>query len=253
MGHWYRQDTGEPCYEVPYADPQKGMRDATLRDAKKLNLSPSVTTILGVMDKPGLNRWKINEMMMAALTTPRKDNEPEKVFLARVIKDSQEASRIARDQGQIIHDAIEKAVNGEKPSSYEVTAVKARDAIFDKFECDTGWITEESFSAGGVGGRVDLYHPELNVVIDYKTKEKIEEGKKYHWPEQGMQLEAYAQGLGMKDARCFNLFVGWDGTLVWHEWSREDLDQAWRQFQACFNLWKVVNKYDPEKSVDNAK
>ena len=51
--HWYKQD-GSPCYEVPYADPKKGMRSTTIRDARKLNLVPSVTTILQVMDKPGL-------------------------------------------------------------------------------------------------------------------------------------------------------------------------------------------------------
>ncbi len=33
-GHWYDAD-GKPAYEVPYADPSKGMRPTTLADAKK--------------------------------------------------------------------------------------------------------------------------------------------------------------------------------------------------------------------------
>lgn len=68
--HWYDQN-GEPRYTVPYADPKKGFRNTTLRDAKKMGLVPSVTTILGVANKPALNRWKENQILLAAMTLHR--------------------------------------------------------------------------------------------------------------------------------------------------------------------------------------
>ena len=40
--HWYTKE-GTACYEVPYADPSKGMRSTTLADARKLKLLPSVS------------------------------------------------------------------------------------------------------------------------------------------------------------------------------------------------------------------
>ena len=50
--HWYGQD-GSPQYTVTAKDGQQ--RPTTLRDARKFNLVPSVTTVLKVAAKPGLD------------------------------------------------------------------------------------------------------------------------------------------------------------------------------------------------------
>ena len=50
-GHWYTQE-GEPMYTIIGANGKE--RNTTLRDAKKENLVPSVTTILGMIAKPSL-------------------------------------------------------------------------------------------------------------------------------------------------------------------------------------------------------
>ena len=55
-GHWYSR-TGEPMHWVKRASGE-GTRPTTLADARKLDLLPSVTTILRTLDKPPLNRWK---------------------------------------------------------------------------------------------------------------------------------------------------------------------------------------------------
>ena len=52
-GHWYTQD-GKPMHWVDKAD-GKGTRNTTLRDARKLNLLPSVTNILKLLNNPELN------------------------------------------------------------------------------------------------------------------------------------------------------------------------------------------------------
>ena len=50
-GHWYTK-TGEPMYTIVGANGKE--RNTTLADAKKLDLVPSVTTILGIVAKPAL-------------------------------------------------------------------------------------------------------------------------------------------------------------------------------------------------------
>jgi hypothetical protein len=105
--HWYTRD-GEPAYEVPAA--KGGMRPTTLRDARKLNLVPSVTTIIRCAAAPGLELWKANQLMMAALTLPRRDGEAEKDWLSRVVQDSKEQARKAAARGTAIHAAYPRCL-----------------------------------------------------------------------------------------------------------------------------------------------
>jgi hypothetical protein len=56
------------------------MRPTTLRDARKLGLLPSVTNVLGVINKPELVEWKMTQAVLAALTLPRRDGEDLGVF-----------------------------------------------------------------------------------------------------------------------------------------------------------------------------
>src|SRR5512136_668210 len=70
--HWYRRD-GEPLHSVPSAKGEP--RPTTLRDARKLGLLPSVTNVLGVINKPELVEWKMTQAVLAALTLPRLEGE----------------------------------------------------------------------------------------------------------------------------------------------------------------------------------
>jgi len=54
--HWYRADDGKPQYTVPAKD--GSLRPTTLRDARKMNLLPSVTTVMKIAAKPAINVWK---------------------------------------------------------------------------------------------------------------------------------------------------------------------------------------------------
>lgn len=86
MGHFYKYDNGiwSPCHTVPYADPAKGMRDTTLGDARKLNLVPSVMGIIGVINQPVINNYRVDQAIRSALTLPR-EQESFKSYSARCI------------------------------------------------------------------------------------------------------------------------------------------------------------------------
>ena len=64
--HWYFPD-GTPLHQVPRAD-GKGSRPTSLRDARKLGLFPSVTNVLSILAKPGLEAWKQEQAILAART-----------------------------------------------------------------------------------------------------------------------------------------------------------------------------------------
>ena len=109
--HWYRQD-GKPQYTVKAKDGTN--RPTTLRDARKLDLVPSVTTILKVASKPGLEAWKLEQMLMSALTLPRAPGETEKELISRIEADSKETGKRAAERGTRIHESIEKWFSGDR-------------------------------------------------------------------------------------------------------------------------------------------
>ena len=74
--HWYTRD-GLPQYTVP-SKKDGSPRATTLRDARTMNLVPSVTTVLNVAAKPALLAWLQQQVLLAALTLPRRPDEPEK-------------------------------------------------------------------------------------------------------------------------------------------------------------------------------
>lgn len=82
--HWYKRD-GEPLHSVLSGRGEP--RPTTLRDARKLGLLPSVTNILGVINKPELVEWKMTQAVLAALTLPRLEGEGEDAFARRVVDD----------------------------------------------------------------------------------------------------------------------------------------------------------------------
>ena len=210
-GHYYEQD-GSPAYKVPYADKSKGMRNTTLRDARKLSLVPSVTTILKVLPKPGLDNWKQEQMFYAALTLTRKDRETDEQFYGRVVHDSREQARKAAEKGTAIHGAIQIAIEGEYEGDhkYEKYVLAVCLWINKEFGDDAQWISERTFAHSlGFGGAVDLHSPQ--VIIDFKTKDfdqaDIDNGKIKGWPEQGMQLAAYREGVEHPKIKRINLFI----------------------------------------------
>lgn len=230
-GHWYFKD-GKPAFEVPSADGKK-MVEPDIRHARKIGLLPSVTTIIREAAKPGLERWKIQQGILAALTLPRSDGEPLDAFAERAMRDSQEQAKMAAERGTAIHAAIQGHYEGIQPDPDLWPHIKgAIEAVTDKYRTQR-WKPEQSFaSLLGFGGKVDLSAPDL--VLDFKTKEFYDTEKKLAWDEQCIQLSAYREGLGMPAATCANVFVSTTvpGLVHVHEWTDDELQRGWKMFRA---------------------
>jgi len=234
-GHWYAQD-GSPAYRIKGKNGVE--RNTTLRDAREHNLAPSVTTILGIIAKPGLNNWLQQQVLLAALTLPRVDGESEENWLQRVMSDARSTGREAADRGTRMHGELEKYFDhGSHDAPYYChTVEKALDSHFGEHVL---WESERSFAWGGFGGKVDLFAP--NIVVDFKSKEgDLSKVTAYH--EQILQLAAYREGLGMPAARCANVYFNEQGDVKLIEHSENDLAEAYECFQYLLSYYRCKNK-----------
>ena len=232
--HWYAKD-GTPAYTVTAKNGEQ--RSTTLRDAKKMGLLPSVTTIMKAAASPGLEAWKLNQMMMAALTLPRAEGEGEESFIKRIQADSKDQARKAAERGTQVHTAIEQFFDGQINANDLPYLEPVYKAVNDTFG-NLVWAVEKSFAAkSGFAGKVDLHSRDgEGVVADFKTKEFTSDTleKVAGFDENVMQLAAYRKGLKLPNARCANIFVSVTepGLVVVKEWTQEELVRGWAMFDA---------------------
>jgi len=259
--HWYLRD-GTPFHEIAKKD-GTGNRPVTLADARKVFAFPSVTNVLGVLAKPGLDAWKIEQGIMAALTLPRNQDEPLDAFAHRVVADMGEQVEKAADFGTAIHNACEVyAINKELPTDPKLLAHleswrKWFDENVERVAClETVFVHHEA----GYAGRVDMVAYLRGIgwaVVDFKTQ-KVKRSAKGEpkpafyetWP---LQLGAYRQAILVNSAKALTALVSvvidsaQPGPVHVHEWTAGDHlnHYYYESFLAAFRLWKYVKGYDP--------
>jgi hypothetical protein len=242
--HWYTAQ-GAPAYTVIGANGKE--RNTTLRDARTMALVPSVTTVMNIAAKPALTQWLQKQVLLAALTLPRRDKEAEDDYIARIMDDSKEQGRSAADAGTDIHTSIQRYYE-QMPVQFHHEHVRGcAAAVDDHFGAGRDWVAEKSFAHElGFGGKCDL-HSVLGsgIVADVKTKEFTDPAKVDTYDDHLMQLAAYRVGLGIPGARCANVFVSRSvpGLVVVKEWSLPDLDRGWEMFVRLLEFWQFKNKY----------
>jgi hypothetical protein len=248
-GHWYDR-LGNPAYTTIGANGKE--RNTTLRDARKDNLVPSVTTVLKVAAAPGLERWKQEQVLLAALTMPRRDGETESEYLSRIMEDSKETGRKAADRGTDIHAAIQQAFEGDAYGDEFAKYIEGADMVITEHFGHHVWVCEKSFAnILGYGGKVDMHTTTdlddgAGIVIDIKTKDFGPDDEIKGYDEHGMQLAAYRMGLSMPKARCANVFVSRSHPGLAHviEWPEEDLSKFWQMFTMLLRYWQIKNNHE---------
>lgn len=245
-GHYYKRD-GSPCYQVPTKN--GGMRGINLQWDRGLCLVPSVTTVCQVAPKPQLEKWKQDQLILAALTLGRGPNEKDEDFLRRVREDAFKQVDDAADLGSEIHDACEQFYKYKLAHPrHEATVLAVVKEVERLFPGVTDWVSERSFAHPmGFGGRVDLHSPSTGIVVDFKSKPgDFSDGKKLAY-DQHVQLAAYQVGLRLPKAECANVFFSrtHSGFAKGHKWKVAEVEQGWEFFEKALALWKVWKRYDP--------
>jgi len=242
--HFYDGITGDPRYTVPNKSKPGEDRPTTLRDAKQFGYVPSVTTILQILDKPQLNRWKQEQVLYASLTMP-KGNFTDEQWINAIIEDSKAQSRQAMDLGTQVHAAIQGVYENVQPSpEFEVYTMATVEAIHKEFGL-MNWIPEQSFAHPlRYGGKVDLNCS--IVVIDFKTTSlNGEKLKKAGYDEHVLQLAAYRLGLKLEHASLCNVYISTTvpGEVYLKIWSDEEALWATKSWLALLEFWKISKKF----------
>src|SRR5580765_1071113 len=172
--HWYLRD-GRPFHEIAKKD-GSGNRPVTLADARKVLALPSVTNVLGVLAKPGLDAWKIEQGILSALTLPRLAGEDLGQFAKRVVEDMGEQVEKAADFGSAIHAACEAyALNKQLPEDIRLLAFLEDWFFWFENNVERVACIEQVFvhHEQGYAGRVDMVALLRGIgwaVVDFKTQ-----------------------------------------------------------------------------------
>jgi hypothetical protein len=249
-GHWYDASTGEAKYTI--VGKNGNVRNTTLRDARTMNLVPSVTTIAQVEAKPQLTNWLVQQGMLACLTLPRLPGEEDTAFMARALEDSKQQTRKAAERGSYLHGLMEQSFRDDIARYNNEDDARYIEPVFhwikDRFPGYT-WSVERTIPTHlGYGGKIDLTGTKPGAppaTVDYKFKSYSDPTKKFAYPEYATQLAAYTQALYGTFGVCVNLFVSSDvpGLITPHEWDNVDLCFGWAAFQAMQKLWQARKRF----------
>lgn len=252
--HWYDAN-GNPCHSQPKAD-GTGERITTLRDARRLGLFPSVTTILSVMAKPGLDNWKMDQVALAALANPKSENESDEYWCKRVKEAAFAQVEQAADLGTRIHAALENAMQGlpypEELGTYIDPVMEWRKPlaleIIEREKC----LVNDRHGFAGTADVLFRYGTFGIGILDYKTRKTKPGEKAKPYDGQAMQLAAYAATYFGEESICrvlaANIYISTTEPGRVDVVKHEDMEHHWEAFKYACSLWRYLKGYDPRCS-----
>lgn len=248
MGHWYDKN-GTPKHYVLGKNRVK--RSTTLRDARKHNWIPSVSTVWSdVIAKPMLYKWKEDNLMkhMHGILTGD-EVWGEVAHTNDYMKEARDRFSIEQkeltDRGILAHESLSQFFSGEVPE-LSTPMIQGVTRKLNELCGDQDWKSETTFAHHfGYGGQVDLHCDEF--LVDFKTKDLSsgKSAKSMVYLDHGVQLAAYDTGLGKSGRKLMNLFVDVETGEV-QEYVHEDPERNWDMFKHALELWKLMKKYDPK-------
>jgi len=247
--------------------------------ARKENYLPSVTTVMKIIDKPGLNQWKQKQVLLAAANNPKNENESDREYENRILDESRDKSSSAANFGTDIHKAIEKFLNnGDLPSSQKVYSSfqslnKKMDLISLNGKTEDTLVSKDY----GFAGTVD-WHGNYGgyAIIDWKTQDvkwkeykkptddpyEIKKGDIYlrpnpvfydEWPMQlwacgYMVTENYNHFIDKYISVVINSDPEHPEVIYIKEYDIDTILWAQKAFLTCLDLWRLIKKF-PYKTL----
>jgi hypothetical protein len=230
MGHFYLDDPPRPFYEVEYSD-------------KK-----------GVLDKPGLMYWRLQQMAEATRhTVISLGGDWDEYGWSEAYNLYKKNTEEAAKRGTEIHDVIENSLLG-KTQDLTNYMTFILDSIYD-------WLSKESIVLSGIeevfvsnkygiGGKIDLVMDKPFTIVDWKTIDTKNKEFRPYTTDKTPLLAAYSMGrFNTLDANLWNVFISRDepGLIIPKLYTREEVEYGWKKFQLCYNLWVHDKQYDPRK------
>ena len=259
-GHWYT-NTGQARHTMKTKSGSE--RNTTLRDARKLGLYPSVTTLLGLFAKPGLDRWIKDQLLRIAFENPAKDGESYEDYADRCLVAQEKPVEQAASFGTKVHDAIEAYFEGQHIPDELLEYIQP--ALDWKQDNGLNFIEFEKMLVNlehGFAGTVDIVGQGgegQKFIVDWKTRKTKKGVKVTSYDFQIHQIAAYAAtywgeeavlGHSVHGANCF-ISSTEPGRFEVIKYSPEDLASAWKVFRSVCSVWRSLKNYDPRISPQN--
>lgn len=242
--HWYSSD-GKPMHTIMGKTTGKP-RPTTIKDARELDLVPSVTTILKALHKPELQNWIVEQACLAVLTSPRQRDEALDEFVHRILHEEKQQDQerdAAAQRGTDIHQGIADALQGKEASSDLLPWIYP---ILDHLKPHIIRHCEHPVVGKGYAGTVDLITGESMVdVWDFKTTKKLPE--KGSWNEHRLQLAAYAEALevnGFIVRSTWNIYISTLEPGKFVVWENPDWQETFDEgFEPILRYWQWANDF----------
>ena len=268
MSHYYNEDA-DACHTITGANGKE--RATTLRDAKKHGWYPSVSTILGILDKPGLLNWKYRHITYACLEYAFADDpayDPE-MYNKIIVKEAFDKVKDAQDVGTQIHAALENYFSGKKIDPLEIVELPdAKKAPMRTFvDSVEYWVDKNKIefdacelrlvnTTEGYAGTTDaaITKEGTRGLLDFKSTKTKEGVKVKPYPEQVIQLAAYHiahYGEIRTTDFAVNVYISTTepGRVEATFYTSEELVAAYYEgFRPLCQAWQYLKKYKPGKS-----
>jgi hypothetical protein len=248
MGHYY-DDKGE-CFDI------------RVDQARKLGLNPSVTTILSILAKEGLVKWRIQQAVLSALTMPRRPDESEDDYIKRIYIDADETGKNAAGLGTLFHEMAEHYFKtGESPiipegrQDLKTMFYKFREGM--KALCLEPVFVEKSFvnTQFGIACRADLIAKRavdggntVMTLIDLKTQGVKATKKAQFYDEHLYQLAGNYLCCRNEIAvdSFMNIVISTDpdtlGDIHYKTWPNEDVARAMEMFLHLREVYRIMKR-----------
>lgn len=265
QGHWYDRD-GRLILSVPYKDPKRRdeLKPTTLREAREMLLHPSVTTVNGILDKPGVRKYYEKRIIKAALLFgPAGMFDNEKDHEERILEAAREHAERAAQLGTQVHLGISMGLTGPSLAGY-ITSGNIEQEMVPVIEGALSWLessmcelkvtaSERTFvsSKYGFAGTMDIegLYRDKPCIADFKTQDfdRVQDAEFYD-PEYPLQLAGYDLGTrrpGEFPKQRLSIVIsrstpGLIATKLWPDAERWDA-----AFLALWEFWKRVKNYEP--------
>jgi hypothetical protein len=245
-GHWYDRNA-----ELVSAVPMKtaeGTRPPTLADARKLNLVPSVTTVLKLLDKPALVTWAVGQAIEAAWRLPLTAEADPKEHLRVTREEANRYRDWAAEIGTKIHLGIETG-QAVEPEVDEIVQA------FGQWVATSPLVIHEAerrfVSPLGYAGTVDAFgtwHGQP-AIVDYKTQDFDDVKDVTFWDEHVLQLSGYAIGTREPARARVSLVISRTvpGLVGVHHWQK-DVDRWDNAWLSLWQTWQHMKNYYPQEA-----
>lgn len=244
--HWY-STSGLPTHTQPDG------KNTTLRHARKQNLLPSVTTIIGLLEKPALSKWKADKCIAESFNNLPREGEAVRDYQNRIHQSLKDERAEVMDFGTRVHKAIESVNNGTFDSMAEPDLFPFVEPFIRWSQKRIKLVKAAEMTVAnprfGYGGTIDLFcklHGENRpiTIVDYKTQNVKDKIKFY--PEWSYQLAAYRKCF-RPIPMCMSLVINSNepGEPTEKIWTAKELQAGWRIFRRLSRIWQDSNKHKP--------